>query len=337
MDIVQIIEKLNTFISPSGNEKEILKYVYNEIKDYCDDLSYDAMGNLITVIGKGKGEKVMFSAHADTIGFISYFADDKGFLKISPLGGINMRTFVGRRIKFVNGIEGALCYETETKEQEMKYCFVDIGAENKHGAEKMVPIGTAGSIVGDVVVFGKDKDYLMSPFLDNRISVAIQILLIKKLYEEKVDLKNEIYFVFSVQEEIGLRGARTSSYAINPKYGLAIDVTLVSDTPKSGFLPMKINEGACIKVMDASIYCHDSMVKFLTNVAKEKGIKHQMEVLYAGGTDAGQIHLAKEGAISGGISIPTRYIHTPVETVSIKDCEDVLNLSYEAVKTGFTF
>lgn len=335
-NVYDIMKELNTYVSPSGHERKQLKFVKEAVAPYCDDLYFDALGNLIAVVGRNKGEKVMYSAHADTIGFIAYAFDDKGFVKVSNLGGINIKTVAGCRVRFENGIDGILYYEMGEGATTLQTCYVDIGATSKEEAERMINIGSACSVVGDIFLMGENKDMIAGPFLDDRIAVAIQMIAIKELYEEKATLKNEVYFVFSVQEELGIRGSGTAAYGIAPKYGVAIDVCTVSDTPKSGHLSQKLGGGACIKIMDASVFCHESMVAFLRKTAEDNGIKWQSEILFAGGTDAGAIHKARGGVYTGAISIPTRYIHSPNEAALISDCREIINLVKASVKTGFS-
>lgn len=336
MTLTERTRKLNTYIAPSGNERGMLEYVKSEIENFTDETYFDAMGNLITVMGKGKGEKVMFSSHSDTIGFISYFIDDKGFIRVNNLGGLNLRTITGRKVCFVNGVQGVLFYETDNNEQVIKNYFVDIGTSSKVESEKLVPIGTAGSIVSDVYLIGlPENQRIVSAFLDDRIAVAIQMELMERIYNEKIELKNEFYMVFSVQEEVGIRGAKTAAYSIDPIYAIALDVTSVSDIPKSGNLSMKLDGGACIKLMDSSVYCHKNIVEFLRTTAEENNIKYQYEILTAGGTDAGAIHVSRQGVYTGAISIPTRYIHSPVETASLNDCKNIVELLIETVRRGY--
>lgn len=337
MEFYNIMKKLNGFISPSANEHELLCCVRDMLSEYIPtgDMSFDKLGNLIAVMGKGCGRRVMFSAHSDTIGFIAYNADDKGFVKVSALGGLNPATLKGRQVRFTNGVNGLFFFEEGT---DMNKCFVDIGATSRDEAIKLLPLGTAGSIVGEVFEMGADGDKrIVSPFLDDRIAVAVQLEAIKAIAEEKIQLKNELYFVFSVQEELGLRGAKTAAYAVDPVYGVAIDVTCTGDTPKDELLNMKIRSGAAVKVSDRSIVCHKDMVDFLTGTAEKSGIKYQYDILPFGGTDAGSIHMTKSGVYTGGISIPTRYTHSPTEEASENDCAECVKLVVAAVKTGFTF
>ncbi len=332
------MKALNGFVSPSAHEREELEYVKNELTPYVgeENIHFDTMGNLIAVIGKGSGEKVMFSSHADTIGFVAYFIDDKGFVKVSPVGGINTQTLRGRQVRFTNGVNGLLCFEGG--DLNMRSAYVDIGAASKEDAEKLVSVGTAASVVGEVFMTGTQEDpRIVSPFLDDRIAVAIQMEALKRLAKMKIKLANEIYFVFSVQEEVGLRGSTTAAFGIDPVYGIALDVTGAADTPKCDPMNMVLGGGACIKYMDGSVICAPKMVEFMNKVADENNIKHQSEILLYGGTDAGAMQRTRAGVFAGGISIATRYIHTPTEEVSVKDCEACIDLVVELCKTGFTF
>lgn len=332
------MKALNGFVSPSAHEREELEYIKNELIPYVgeENIYFDAMGNLITVIGKGCGEKVMFSSHADTIGFVAYFIDDKGFVKVTTLGGINSQTVRGRQVRFENGVNGLLCFESG--DLNMRNAYIDIGASSKEEAEKLVSLGMAASVVGDVFVMGTEEDpRIASPFLDDRIACAIQMEAIKRLAKMKIKLCNEVYFVFSVQEEVGLRGATTAAFGIDPVYGIALDVTGAADTPKCDPMNMVLGGGACVKYMDGSVICSPKMVEFMNKVAEDANIKHQSEILLYGGTDAGAMQRTRAGVYAGGISIATRYIHTPTEEVSVKDCEACIDLVVELCKTGFTF
>lgn len=334
--ISNILRKLNEYISPSGHERQLLEFVKSQICDFCDESYFDPIGNLIVKVGNECGERVMFSTHSDTIGLIVYAADDKGFLRVSNLGYIDLVSTLGRHVKFENGVDGVFTCEMGG-EKKVSTCYVDIGAASKDEALSMVSVGDVCSVVGNVFHLGKQSSLVSAPFLDNRIAVACQILAIQKVFEFRLSLKNELYFVFSVQEELGLRGAGPAAYNINPKYGLACDVTAVSDSPESGHLSQKVGAGACIKLMDGSVYCNDRMVSFLRNVADENNIKYQNEILFSGGTDAGKIQQARGSMFVGGISIPTRYIHSPSEVADLDDCLNVIELIVSSCRRGFDF
>ncbi|PWM47133.1 MAG: aminopeptidase [Clostridiales bacterium] len=333
--LTEIIKKLNEFISPSGNEKSLLEYVKSEVESFADECYFDVMGNLVATVGNG--EKVMVAAHADTIGFICHYIDDKGFIRFQDLGWENYRIIAGRHVRFINGVDGIISYEEKTKDKDSlkcDNCFIDIGATSKEEAEKLVPIGTAASIVPDCFV-SANKKRLTSAFLDDRIAVAILIRAIKELDKNK--LKNKVYFVFTVQEEVGTRGALPAAYEIEPKYALAIDVTDTGDTPECPKLSLALGQGAAVKIMDCGIYCHKQMVDFLIDTAEKNKIKFQPEIITAGATDARAIHTSKNGVYTGAISIPQRYVHSPVETVDLDDCENTLRLLTVSLEQGFNF
>ena len=332
------MKKLNEFVSPSGHERAELEWVKSQISAYVpeEDIYFDKIGNLIAVMGKGAGERVMFSAHSDTIGFVVHFIDENGFLRITNLGGVNVHTLNGRQVRFSNGVNGLLHFESS--EYSMAKAYIDIGVSSKEEAEKLVSIGMAASVVGEVFTMGSgDDERIVSPFLDDRIAMAIQMAAMERIAKMKFALHNELYFVFSVQEEVGIRGATTAAFGIDPTYGIALDVTGVGDIPKCFPMNMKVGGGACIKLMDSSLICSKHMVNFMRTVAEDQNIRYQMELLPYGGTDAGAMNRTRAGVYSGGISMPTRYIHTPTEEVSVADCSACVDLIVELVKAGFTF
>ena len=166
-------------------------------------------------------------------------------------------------------------------------------------------------------------DKAVSPYMDNRIACVILLAALEQMKSGE----NDVYFVFTVQEEVGLRGARTASYSVAPDYGVAVDVTDVDDTPGSEkYGTVQLGKGAAIKVMDSSVICHPEVVSKLELLAKEGNIPAQKDILRAGGTDAGAMHVSRMGVRTGGISIPCRYIHTPVETVDMTDVSNCVKL-----------
>ena len=301
----------------SGAEAPVAAYIKKEIAPFVDDISTDAMGNLIAY-KKGTAEhptKVMFSAHMDEIGFIVNYIDEKGLIRFAPIGGINLRAALYSRVVFQNGVKGILVPEAG-KAEDPKYatCYVDIGAYSQKDAEKRVSIGDTFNLVGDVQSLSS-RVWAGRP-LDDRVGCAILIEAAKGLPEK---VENDLYLVFSSQEEVGCRGAKTAAFNIMPDFGFALDVTATGDVP--GAHPMAVSQGngAAIKVKDSSLFCYPPLVSAMHQLAKEKKIPHQTEVLAAGGTDASAIQLAGSGAYAGGISIPSRFIHSGVETVDKKD------------------
>lgn len=198
---------------------------------------------------------------------------------------------------------------------------MDIGAADQDAAKKLVQVGDTAVYDTPTICNG---DKVISPYLDNRIACAVLLDVLARL----ADCPNDLYLVFSVQEEVGLRGAKTAAWAIDPDYALAVDVTDVDDTPGSERCgTVQLGKGAAIKVMDSSVICHPAAVSALEDAAKVADIPAQKDIMRAGGTDAGAIHTTRLGVLTGGVSIPCRYIHTPVEMADLNDakhCADLL-------------
>ena len=295
MDILNVLEKATQINSVSGSENEIRKFISDNVKKYCNELSVDAMGNLIAH-KKGSGKKIMFAAHMAENGII---------------------------VTDANGVEGVIGAEEESFKDKpaISKLYVDLGAADKKEAEKIVSIGDTASFVGRFVKCG---DKVVSKALDNRVGCAI---LMQALSEIK-DCENDLYFVFTTQEEVGLRGAKTAAFAINPDIAVAVDVTDTGDTPSAPTMAIELGKGTAIKVMDRSIMCDADVRTMMIETAKKNKIPYQLEIMTDGGTDAGAIHLTRAGIKTGGISVPTRYVHSPSEMASVSDIENSVKLLY---------
>ena len=315
---MELLEKLTACHSVSGAETSIATLIENEIKEYVDEVSIDALGNL-TARKKGTGLKIMFAAHMDEIGVVVTYIEKTGFIRFSNVGGIYIKELIGRRVCFQNGLCGVIFTETDNKNMQMHKLYLDIGAKTGEEAEKMVSVGDAGAFEGS---FYQNGTRVVSKALDNRAGCYALIEAAKRVQSD-----NDIYFVFTTQEEVGLRGARTIAYSIAPDVALAIDVTDTGDTPEGEKMAVKLGGGAAVKVMDRSIICDSDVRSTLLRLAKEKYIPVQLEVMTDGGTDAGVIQLVRDGIKTGGISIPTRYIHTPSEMADMDDINAVVDLA----------
>ncbi len=316
MDILTTLQALNACHGPAGDESGVAQVIRTLAAPYADNITTDAMGNLI-VHKKGIGPKVMIAAHMDSIGCIATFVDEKGFIRFGRLGGLDVPELLSTPVRFKNGVHGVIRAEEHTDPKDLKLdkLFIDIGAEDE--AEARAQVLPGDTAVFDTPVQGVGRR-LLSPYLDNRIACVILLMVL----EELRDRSNDLYFVFTVQEELGLRGARPAAYAIEPDYAIAVDVTDSDDTPGSQHDGTAVlGKGAAIKVMDGSVLCHPSMVAKLRTLAKEKGIAAQTDIIRSGGTDAGAIHQSRGGVITGGISVPCRYIHSPQEMVDAGDVE----------------
>ena len=316
----ELMKKLSNCFGPSGREKMVREMILDEIKDHADEITIDPLGNLIArKIGSGK--KILFSAHMDQIGLIITHVDEKGFLRFANVGGLNAKELLGLRMVFDNGLEGVICQE-ELKDKEKvttSKLFLDIASTDKDYILKKFRIG-------DMCVFKSDyyetDDCVICKAADDRIGCYILIEALKN--HPQTD--NDVYYVFSVQEEVGLRGAKTAGYAINPDLAIALDVTATGDTPDGIKMDVKLGGGAAIKLMDKSIITHTEVKDLLTYLAETNNIKYQYEILEFGGTDAGAIHTSREGVLSGVISIPTRNLHTSGEIFNKFDVEECVKL-----------
>lgn len=321
------ISMLVNAFGPSGRENRVAEVVTQMIKDKVDEISSDAMGNLIAV-KKGSGKKIMLAAHMDEIGLIITTIDDKGFLRFGTVGGVLPLISLGQRVVFENGLTGVVWYEESIesmKDAKIDKMYIDIGAKTREQARELVEIGDMAVFEGRPV---EQNGLIISKTLDDRVGCAI----LAELARRCPATDNEIYYVFTTQEEVGLRGARTAAYAIRPDLAIAIDVTRTGDTPKSKPGAVSLGEGPAIKVKDNSVIAHPRIRERLVDCARENGIPFQFEVVDKGGTDAGSIHITAGGIPSGGVSIPTRFIHSASEIVDIKDVENAARLLEAFIK-----
>ena len=308
---------------------KLSKFDYEKIKEsivslatpFVDEIWTDKLGNLICH-KKGTGAKIMFSAHMDIIGLIVTHIDEKGYIYVSKIGGVRPENILHTKVCFVNGTVGTVSNLVGCNEKlTMDDIFVDIGANSREEAAKKVSVGDIAYYNGEIV---ETENMIISPYLDDKIGCFILL----KAMEQMKNNKNDLYFVFTVQEEVGLHGARTAAFSIAPDYGIAVDVTCTDDIPGSKHnFTTQLGNGAAIKVMDGSVLCHDFVVKKLKEIANEKGIQHQVDIMCVGGTDAGPIHVSRDGVVTGGITIPCRYIHSPNEMVSKSDVEKCIELA----------
>lgn len=333
MKNLSLLKKICQVPGAPGFEQKIRALVIKEVRPLVDELSVDAMGNVIAV-KKGKtAKKVMVAAHMDEIGFIVTHIDDDGFIRFHTLGGFDPKTLTAQRViihgkKDVMGVMGSkpihiMKPEERGKPIHIQDFFIDTGMRKKD-IEKLVQVGDP--ITRDRVLI-EMGECLNGKSLDNRISVFILIEVLRALKKKKVPY--DIYGVFTVQEEIGLRGATSSAHLIDPDFGFGLDTTIAFDVP--GANPhervTRLGKGAAIKIMDSSAVCDYRMVKYLKELGTKKKIKWQPEILPAGGSDTAAIQrYGKQGAITGAISIPTRHIHQSVEMVHREDVTNCIAL-----------
>jgi len=335
MDI-EFLSKLVKSVGVSGYEDEIAELTKSEMEKYTDSVEIDILGNVIGLKkGNGKG-KIMLAAHMDEIGFVVSHIDKNGFIFVSPVGGINVKTLVGTRVivhgkdKYY-GVMGSMPPHVKKEEKELSIedIFVDTGAKNKEEVlEKGIDIGSIITYEGDLKKLSGNR--YTSKTMDDRIGVFILIETLKR-----VKSPYDVYFVATVQEEVGLRGAKVSGYKISPDIAIAIDVTLAMDVPdvKEHKMVTELGKGPAITVMDRSVIGNRKLNSFMEKIAEEEKIPLQRNILTRGGTDAGSIHLIKEGVVSTTLSIPTRFVHSPVECIDMGDVENAVKLLVKVLET----
>ena len=321
---MQLLENILTSYGPSGHEGRVAQTIMAALEGHVDEMYTDVMGNLIAVKkGDGTGRRIMTSAHMDHIGLAVVDADKNGFLRVCNVGGIRAAKMVSGHVVFENGVCGVVGADEKVKgDLQVRDLYIDIGAENREEALSMVSLGDMCVMAPRMTKLGENR--IASPAMDDRIACYVQAQAVLELPEGG---KNDVIAVFSVQEEVGLRGATTAAYAVNPDLGIAVDVTGVGDVPKVATkVPVELGKGAAVKIMDRSLICTPSVVKMMEKLAQENGIAYQREVLPYGGTDAGAIQKTRGGVETGAISIPCRYIHSEAETVDKRDVQACIEL-----------
>lgn len=319
-DKVSLLTRLLETYGPSGNENLVREVIFNEINQYVDEIKTDRLGNLIA-IKRGNGKKIMIAAHMDEIGVIITGVDENGYLRFANIGGVSPYVSLGQRVMFCDGLQGVVHMEhlEDIKQLKLEKMYIDIGAMSREDALSKVNIGDSACFYKPFVQMG---EAFVSKAMDDRIGCFIAIETLKQIKSSP----NEIYFVFTVQEELGLRGAKTSAFGIDPDIGISVDITATGDTPKAKHMAVKMGAGPAVKIKDNSLLSHPAVKQLMIDTAKEHQIPYQLEVLEFGGTDSGAIHLTRGGVPAGVLSIPCRYAHTPCEMVSIKDVENSIKL-----------
>ena len=322
--LLALIKKMVETPGPSGQEQLIRAAILEEIQGSADEIRTDAMGNLIARKGSKQpnGLRIMISAHMDEIGLMVTHVDEDGFVRFISIGGVSPLTCIGGRVIFMNGQRGVIgCERLEPNAlPTLEKLFIDVGATSREDCP--VKVGDVCGFERPFLDLGK---HLVAKSMDNRISVVVAIEALRALKASP----HEVYFVFSVQEEVGLRGSATAAYGLDPDVGLAVDVTRTGDTPRTAKMEVALDKGPAVKVRDSSFIADPRVVDWMAATAKAANIPYQMEVLEAGGTDGRSIQLARAGVPAGCLSIPCRYIHTPSEMVSRMDVENAIRLLVE--------
>ncbi|MBO5118458.1 M42 family metallopeptidase [Methanocorpusculum sp.] len=345
-EINALLEKLSNANGISGAEGAVAKIIRDEVAPYVDEITTDRMGNLVA-IKKGDDFKIMLAAHMDEIGLMVQYIDEKGFIRFVGVGGWYNPVLVSQRVILhgekgdVPGVLGMkpphVMEEADRKKPiELANLFIDVGA---HSAEEVEAMGIT---VGTTVTIDRDYQPLAGTVvtgkaLDNRVGCAMLIGALKEM-----ETKHTIYAVFTVQEEVGLKGAKTAAFSLNPDVAIATDVTIPGDSPgiERRKAPVFMGEGPVVVMVSASGRGHladPRMVDWLKKTAKKHDIKIQLEVGDGGNTDASAINFERGGIPSVPVSVPARYIHSPVEVIDLQDLQGAIELLRLAVKTKPNF
>ena len=330
---IELLNKICQAPGAPGYEKKIRELIIQEVTPYVDSIELDNMGN-VYAIKKGKAQKrVMVGAHMDEIGFIVTHIDEKGFIRFHTLGGFDPKTLTAQRVLIhgkedVLGVMAAKPIHVMTPDERNKVAkitdfFIDTGL-SKEEVEALVKIGDPITRERSFIEMG---NCVNSKSLDNRLAVFILIEALRELKDKEVPY--DVYGVFTVQEEVGIRGANVSAMAINPDFGFGLDTTIAYDLPGAAAHEKitSLGEGAAIKIMDASTICDYRMVDYMKKTADKHGINWQPEILTAGGTDtAGIQRMTEGGSIAGAISIPTRHLHQVIEMANKDDIQGSIEL-----------
>ncbi len=335
-----LLKKILDAAGVSGYEHEITKIMYSELKKVCDVVEIDKFGNVIARKGRGK-KKIMLAAHMDEIGLLVKYITKDGYLNFIKVGGIDDRILLGQKVIIkakngdIRGIIGAKpphLQRDDERKHPVKYedMFIDIGCKTKEEALKKVQI--ADSVIFDSESGVLNGDLYYGKAIDNRIGCYALIKIMEKL---KTDA--QVFAVATVQEEVGLKGARTASFKIDPDFAIAIDTTVAGDTPgiKETESSLKLGDGVAITVIEASgrgIIVSEKIKNLFVDTAVKSKIKYQMDVIEGGMTDGAMIYMNREGVPTGVLSIPTRYIHSSCGVFNIQDAKSAVDLTVDVVK-----
>lgn len=325
----------------SGDEKEVSRVMKKYLEGYADEFDYDNLGSFIAVKKGNENLKVMLAGHMDEVGFIVSNIEEEGYLRISPVGGWWEHVLPSQKVsvktlddKVYYGVIGSIPphgmpAEVRNKVMDIKDLYVDLGVSNKQEVLDM------GINIGDSVIpytefmVMNNPDYVCSKAFDDRIGAAVVVEVMRNLKGKK--LPNTLYSVGSVQEEVGLRGARTATHKVKPDVAIAIDVSLSHDVPGIAKGDSKLGKGVALSLMDSSVIANRGLFRVLRDICKEKNIPFTYDSLVAGGTDSGEINKSFDGVINMTLSLPCRYFHSHNSIVSLTDYNACIDLLTEFV------
>ena len=325
MNLYTTLKKLCLVSSVSGREGKIREEISKLITPFVDEVSVDALGNLIALKRGNASKKIMLCAHMDEIGFIVNFIEENGMIRIGALGGIRLAAASYTAVVSDRGVRGVLCANADANPEDYRndVMYIDIGAQSRKEAERYVSIGDTFVCVPSLNKLCGSR--VCGRPIDDRVGCLVLLELAERL--ANVQTEADIYYVFSVQEEVGCRGSKPATYAIAPDIALCFDVTSTGDTPSATPMACAVGKGVAIKIKDNSVICHSGLVGELCDIAKSERIPYQREVLTFGGTDTSSMQLTGCGAVAGALSVPTRYVHSGVELCDMKDVAACVDLA----------
>ena len=329
----KLLQQLTETFGPSGYEDNVRAIVRAEVEPLADEIRVDALGSLIArkkpSSVNGTAKKIMIAAHMDEIGLMVSHVDEKGFVHFSPIGTVFRRYVPGGRVRFLNGTQGVIGFDRLDNINELPTLdkvYIDVGATSP----KDCPVK-----IGDIAAFDRPfiemGQRLVAKSMDDRVGVLVAIETLRALKDKSTP--HDLYFVFTTQEEVGVRGAGTAAYSVDPDVGVALDVTPTGDTPNALNMEMALGNGPCIKFKDVGAISDPRVVQWMIAAAEKNKIPYQREVLLIGGTDARAIQSVRAGVPIGCISIPTRYVHSPSEMVDYSDVQNSVKLLTAVLRT----
>lgn len=330
---VKLLAKICKTPGAPGFENEVRELVLKEIKPFVDEVEIDNLGNVYAIKRGTSNQRVMVGAHMDEIGFMVTYIDDNGFIRFHTLGGFDPKTLTAQRViihgkKDIIGVMASKPIHVMTADERNSVAkitdyFIDTGLPAEE-VKKLISIGDPVTREREFIEMG---ECVNSKSLDNRLAVFILIETLKNLKGKKIP--HDLYAVFTVQEEVGIRGANVASLKIKPDFGFGLDTTIAFDLPGAAAHEKitELGKGTAIKIMDASTICDSRMVRYMKEVAVRNKITWQPEILTAGGTDtAGIQRMTEGGSIAGAISIPTRHLHQVIEMAHKSDINGSIDL-----------
>ncbi|MFD3158669.1 M42 family peptidase [Haloimpatiens sp. FM7330] len=308
-----ILYKLINAFGGSGHENEVREIIKEEIKDVKCEIRQDKLGNLIVKMGQGS-EKIMVCAHMDTVGFMTTYIQDDGFLRVGKVGEVDFKNSINNIVRFESGLKGKLCASKNNPEE--RDLFIDLCMENREEVLKEIKEGDVACLSGEIL---ERREKIIASNLDR---IGVYVLL--KVIKEMKDLNKEVYFVFSTQKELGGRGARAAAFAIEPDYCIVLDCEDADDTA-SGDNKVRLGNGPVVSIMDRTLIIDNEIKKIIDDAAEKAKVKIQYNVSKSS-TDGGCIHKEVGGIKTGVISIPCRYKYTSSEVIHMKDIKDTIEL-----------